>query len=83
MVGIEYAYETQLHGKVGMQKVETNARGQILGIVESGLMRVFYNNDQILEFINENVLGHISTLLFILSITWIVIIILKAFKSVR
>lgn len=33
-VGLEYAYETQLHGKVGLQKVETNARGQILGTVD-------------------------------------------------
>ena len=43
--------------------------------------RILKTNDKILEFINEEVLSHTSTLLFILSITWILIVILKAFKS--
>ncbi|NRB56111.1 MAG: penicillin-binding protein 2 [Salinicola sp.] len=28
--GIEYTYEDQLHGKAGLRKVETNARGRVL-----------------------------------------------------
>ena len=33
-LGIEKRYETQLHGEVGYQKVETNARGRILRVIE-------------------------------------------------
>ena len=42
--------------------------------------RILKTNDNILEFIDEKFLAHASTLLFILSITWILIVILKAFK---
>ena len=44
------------------------------------VLKIIKTNDRILEFIEENVLSHVSTLLFILSITWILIVILKAFK---
>jgi penicillin-binding protein 2 len=33
-VGIEKFYENQLHGKVGYQNVETNARGRVLRVLE-------------------------------------------------
>jgi len=33
-LGIERRYEDELHGKVGYQKVETNARGRILQVIE-------------------------------------------------
>lgn len=33
-LGIEKRYETELHGQVGYQKVETNARGRILRVIE-------------------------------------------------
>lgn len=33
-LGVEKFYEDELHGKVGLQKVETNARGRILGVLE-------------------------------------------------
>lgn len=33
-LGIEKYYESELHGQVGMQKVETNARGRIMRVVE-------------------------------------------------
>ena len=44
------------------------------------VLKIIKTNDRILEFIEENFLSHVSTLLFILSITWILIVILKAFK---
>jgi len=33
-IGLEKFYETQLHGKVGYQNVETNARGRVLRVLE-------------------------------------------------
>jgi len=33
-LGIERRYENELHGQVGYQKVETNARGRILQVIE-------------------------------------------------
>lgn len=33
-LGIERRYESELHGQVGYQKVETNARGRILRVIE-------------------------------------------------
>lgn len=33
-LGIEKRYESELHGQVGYQKVETNARGRILQVIE-------------------------------------------------
>lgn len=33
-LGIERQYETELHGEVGYQKVETNVRGRILRVIE-------------------------------------------------
>ncbi|RDE24093.1 penicillin-binding protein 2 [Motiliproteus coralliicola] len=33
-LGVERFYEDQLHGRVGVQQVETNARGQVLQVVE-------------------------------------------------
>ena len=35
--GVERFYEDQLHGKVGYRKVETNARGRVIKVVESEL----------------------------------------------
>ncbi|GLR62660.1 penicillin-binding protein 2 [Marinospirillum insulare] len=35
--GVERFYENQLHGQVGYRKVETNARGRVIKIVESEL----------------------------------------------
>lgn len=35
-IGLEKAYETQLLGEVGYQNVETNARGRVLRVLESG-----------------------------------------------
>ncbi|HEY0721351.1 MAG TPA: penicillin-binding protein 2 [Gammaproteobacteria bacterium] len=34
-VGVEKAYEEQLHGQVGYQQVETNARGRVLRIIDN------------------------------------------------
>lgn len=33
-LGVEKFYESQLHGQVGFQKVETNARGRVLRVLE-------------------------------------------------
>ncbi|MGH1461629.1 MAG: penicillin-binding protein 2 [Neptuniibacter sp.] len=33
-LGIEKFYEDQLHGEVGFQKVETNARGRVMSVIE-------------------------------------------------
>ncbi|MGM0593394.1 MAG: penicillin-binding protein 2 [Pseudomonadota bacterium] len=33
-LGVEKSYEAQLHGKVGHQQVETNARGRVLRVLE-------------------------------------------------
>jgi len=33
-LGIEKSYETQLHGSVGFQKVETNVKGRVLRVLE-------------------------------------------------
>ncbi len=33
-VGVEYTYEDELHGKVGLQQVETNARGRTLRVLD-------------------------------------------------
>jgi penicillin-binding protein 2 len=33
-IGVERYYEAQLHGKVGTQQVETNARGRVLRVLE-------------------------------------------------
>ena len=33
-IGVEKQYESDLHGKVGYQKVETNARGRIIRVIE-------------------------------------------------
>lgn len=33
-IGVEKTYEDQLHGKVGYQQVETNARGRVLRVLE-------------------------------------------------
>ena len=44
------------------------------------ILRIFKTNDQLLSIIDEKLLSHSSTLLFILSITWALIVIIKAFK---
>ncbi len=33
-VGVEWSHETSLHGKVGFEQVETNARGRVLRVLE-------------------------------------------------
>ncbi|PHQ28931.1 mechanosensitive ion channel family protein [Leeuwenhoekiella nanhaiensis] len=44
------------------------------------ILRIIKTNDEVLSIIDERVLSHSSTLLFILSITWALIVIIKAFK---
>lgn len=56
--GIELAYEDQLHGSVGMQKVETNAQGKILRVLERILpipgKNLYLNLDVKLQAIAEH-----------------------------
>ena len=33
-LGVELRYESDLHGEVGYQKIETNARGRVIGVIE-------------------------------------------------
>ncbi len=44
------------------------------------ILRILKTNDQLLSIIDEELLSHSSTLLFILSITWGIIVLIKAFK---
>ena len=59
--GIELAYEDQLHGSVGMQKVETNAQGKILRVLERTLpipgKNLYLNLDVKLQAIAEDGFG--------------------------
>ncbi|VAX14687.1 Peptidoglycan D,D-transpeptidase MrdA [hydrothermal vent metagenome] len=59
--GIERAYEDQLHGHVGMQKVETNAQGKILRVLERTLptpgKNLYLNLDVKLQAIAEDGFG--------------------------
>ncbi len=59
--GIELAYEDQLHGSVGMQKVETNAQGKILRVLERTLPipgnNLYLNLDVKLQAIAEDGFG--------------------------
>lgn len=41
--GVEKAYEEQLHGRVGVQEVEVNARGRVLRVLESRSPRSGYD----------------------------------------
>ncbi len=59
--GIERAYEKLLHGHVGMQKVETNAQGKILRVLQRTLpipgKNLYLNLDVKLQAIAENGFG--------------------------
>ena len=62
--GIELSYEDQLHGSVGMQKVETNAQGKILRVLERTLpvpgKNLYLNLDVKLQAIAEDGFGEHS-----------------------
>ncbi|MDH5300782.1 MAG: penicillin-binding protein 2 [Gammaproteobacteria bacterium] len=59
--GVESFYETELHGKVGYKKVETNARGRILRILEETPPQpgnnLILNLDAATQLSAENALG--------------------------
>lgn len=56
-VGIEKKYETLLHGTVGIQRVETNAQGRVLNVIERTLpvpgKNLYLNLDSKLQAIAE------------------------------
>jgi len=60
-IGIERSYEDLLHGRVGMQKVETNAQGKILRVLERTLpvpgKNLYLNLDVKLQAIAEDGFG--------------------------
>lgn len=60
-VGIERFYEDQLHGEVGYQRVETNAQGRILRILERTLPKpgknLYLNLDARLQEVAEKSFG--------------------------
>lgn len=60
-VGIEAAYEDDLHGKVGFQHVETNAAGRILRVLERTLpvsgKNLYLNIDSRVQAIAEKSFG--------------------------
>ncbi|MDZ7662032.1 penicillin-binding protein 2 [Thiohalophilus sp.] len=60
-VGVERYYEEQLHGEVGYQRVETNAQGRILRVLERTLPRpgknLYLNLDARLQEVAEESFG--------------------------
>jgi penicillin-binding protein 2 len=60
-VGIEKSYEKQLHGEVGYQRVETNAQGRILRVLERALPKpgknLYLNLDVRLQEVAEKSFG--------------------------
>jgi len=56
-VGIEKKYETILHGTVGIQRVETNAQGRVLKVIERNLpipgKNLYLNLDSKLQAVAE------------------------------
>ena len=60
-VGIEQQYEEELHGEVGYQRVETNAQGRILRVLERTLPKpgknLYLNLDARLQEVAENSFG--------------------------
>jgi penicillin-binding protein 2 len=60
-IGIEKYYEDVLHGKVGLQTVETNAQGRILRVVEQQNptpgQNIYLNLDIVLQEYAENLLA--------------------------
>ena len=60
-VGIEKSYEKQLHGEVGYQRVETNAQGRILRVLERELPKpgknLYLNLDVRLQEVAEQSFG--------------------------
>jgi len=60
-VGIEKSYENLLHGKVGFQRVETNANGRILKVLERTLpipgKTLYLNVDANLQAVAEKAFG--------------------------
>lgn len=60
-VGVEKSYEAVLHGKVGLQRVETNAQGRILKVIERTLpipgKNLFLNIDARVQATAEEAFG--------------------------
>ncbi len=60
-MGIEQAYENMLHGTVGFQRVETNAQGRILNVIERTLpvpgKNLFLNIDVRVQAAAEKAFG--------------------------
>jgi len=60
-VGVEKSYEDVLHGKVGFQRVETNAQGRILKVIERTLpipgKNLFLNIDARVQAVAEEAFG--------------------------
>jgi len=60
-VGVEKSYENVLHGKVGLQRVETNAQGRILKVIERTLpipgKNLFLNIDARVQAVAEEAFG--------------------------
>jgi len=61
-VGVEKSYEDLLHGKVGFQRVETNAQGRILRVLERTLPQpgknLYLNLDARLQAVAEDSFKH-------------------------
>ena len=61
-VGVEKSYEDLLHGKVGFQRVETNANGRILNVLERTLpvpgKTLYLNVDANLQSVVEKAFGN-------------------------
>ena len=69
-VGIERTYESILHGKVGFQRVETNAQGRVLRVIDRTLpvsgKNIYLNLDSKVQAIAEkNLEGHNGALVAI------------------
>lgn len=69
-VGIERTYENILHGKVGFQRVETNAQGRVLRVIDRTLpvsgKNIYLNLDSKVQAIAEkNLEGHNGALVAI------------------
>jgi penicillin-binding protein 2 len=60
-IGVEMFYEDELHGKVGLQKVETNVSGRVLRVLERELPtpgnNLYLNLDMGLQIYAEQVLA--------------------------
>ena len=63
-IGLEKSYETQLHGTVGYQQVETNAQGRVLRVLETtppvAGQNLYLNIDYRLQIIAAAALGDVD-----------------------